>query len=261
MDLGIKGRTALVLGASGGLGAAVAEVFAREGVNVALAGTNAGALAANADKLCRYGVKTVQCVWDLAKSSEIEGHLQSIQAELGPVDILFGNTGGPPPSLAQFFDEKVWMGQFQSMVMSIMGITSRLLPFMRERHFGRVLVSTSSGVTAPIPNLALSNALRATLVGWAKTLAREVAPDGVTVNVVIPGRIETARVHALDAAKAKRLSVGVPDVVAESLALIPMGRYGDPQEYAEVVVFLASNCASYVTGSQVRVDGGLLANV
>lgn len=114
---------------------------------------------------------------------------------------------------------------------------------------------------APIPNLALSNALRATLVGWATTLARGVAPDGVTVNVVVPGRIETARVHALDAAKAKRLAVGVPDVVAESLALIPMGRYGDPQEYAEVVAFLASKCASYVTGSQVRVDGGLLASI
>ena len=261
MELGIKGRTALVLGASGGLGSAVAEVLAREGVNIALAGTNAQALAANADKLRQHGVKTVQCVWDLANASEIDGHLRAIQGELGPVDILFANTGGPPPSLAQVFDEKVWMGQFQSMVMSVMAITTRLLPAMRERRFGRVLVSTSSGVVSPIPNLALSNALRATLVGWAKTLAREVAPDGVTVNVVIPGRIETARVHALDAAKAKRTGVGVQDVVAESLALIPMGRYGDPQEYAKVVAFLASKCASYVTGSQVRVDGGLLANI
>jgi 3-oxoacyl-[acyl-carrier protein] reductase len=261
MDLGIRGRTALVLGASGGLGSAVAEVLAREGVNVALAGTKVNALAATTERLRPYGVKTVQRVWNLAELGEIDPHLQAIQSELGPVDILFNNTGGPPPSLAQDFDEKIWAQQFQSMVMSIMAITTRLIPGMRKRGFGRVLFSTSVGVIAPIPNLALSNSLRSALVAWAKTLAREVASDGVTVNVVIPGRIETARVHALDDMKAQRLGVSLEDVVAESRATIPLGRNGDPMEYAEVVAFLASKCASYVTGSQLRVDGGMLSNV
>lgn len=261
MDLGIRGRTALVMGASGGLGSAVAEVLAREGANVALAGTRAKALAAISERLQPYGVKTVQRVWNLAELGDIDAHLQAIQSELGPVDILFNNTGGPPPSLAQAFEEKVWSQQFQSMVMSIMAITTRLMPGMRERGFGRVLVSTSTGVIAPIPNLALSNSLRSALVAWAKTLAREVAPDGVTVNVVIPGRIETARVHALDDMQARRKGVSLEDIVSESRATIPLGRYGDPMEYAEVVGFLASKCASYVTGSQVRVDGGLLVNV
>lgn len=261
MDLGIRGRTALVLGASGGLGSAVAEVLAREGVNVALTGTKTNALTATNERLRPYGVKTVQRVWNLAELAEIDPHLQAIQAELGPVDILFNNTGGPPPSLAQIFDEKVWAQQFQSMVMSIMAITTRLVPGMRERGFGRVLFSTSTGVIAPIPNLALSNSLRSALVAWAKTLAREVAPDGVTVNVVIPGRIETTRVNVLDAMTAQRLGVSLEDVVSKSRATIPMGRNGDPMEYAEVVAFLASKCASYVTGSQIRVDGGLLSNV
>ncbi|MCX7239004.1 MAG: SDR family oxidoreductase [Burkholderiales bacterium] len=260
MDLGIQGRTALVLGASGGLGSAVAQVLAREGTNVALAGTNATTLARTAQALGVHSVKSIQRIWDLANLSEIDAHLKYIQSELGSVDILFANTGGPPPSLAQNFDEKVWSAQFQSMVMSIMDITTHLLPGMRERKFGRIVISTSSGVVAPIPNLALSNALRAALVGWAKTLAREVAAEGITVNVVVPGRIETDRVHALDAAKAQRMGVSVQDVVAESLALIPMKRYGNTQEYAEVVAFLASQCASYITGSQFRVDGGLVAS-
>jgi len=261
MDLGIKGRTALVLGASDGLGSAVAKVLAREGVNVALAGTKAASLSKITETLREHNVKTMQRVWDLSRLSEIDAHVQSITNELGPVDILFANTGGPPPSLAQNFDEKVWSAQFQSMVMSIMDITTQLLPSMRERNFGRVVISASSGVIAPIPNLALSNALRSALVGWAKTLAREVAADGVTVNVVVPGRIETERVHTLDAAKAQRTGVGVQEVIAESLAVIPMKRYGNSQEYAEVVAFLASRCASYVTGSQFRVDGGLVASI
>ena len=132
---------------------------------------------------------------------------------------------------------------------------------MHERKFGRIVTSTSSGVVAPIPNLGLSNALRLSLVGWSKTLAREVGRDGITCNVVLPGRVATGRIRFLDEQKAQREGRPVADVTAESTASIPVGRYGDPQEYADVVAFLASRNAAYVTGSVVRVDGGLLANI
>jgi 3-oxoacyl-[acyl-carrier protein] reductase len=132
---------------------------------------------------------------------------------------------------------------------------------MRERRWGRVITSASSGVVAPIPHLGLSNALRAGLVGWSKTLAREVAADGITVNVIIPGRIGTARIKALDEAKAKRENRSVESVVAESTGSIPVGRYGTPQEYADTVAFLASRNASYITGSIIRVDGGYIPSI
>jgi 3-oxoacyl-[acyl-carrier protein] reductase len=132
---------------------------------------------------------------------------------------------------------------------------------MRSRRWGRVITSTSSGVVAPIPNLAISNALRLSLVGWSKTLAREVGGDGVTVNIVLPGRIATKRILFLDHAKAEREGRVVEAVTAESTGAIPLGRYGDPREYGDVVAFLASERASYLTGSVIRVDGGLIASV
>jgi 3-oxoacyl-[acyl-carrier protein] reductase len=132
---------------------------------------------------------------------------------------------------------------------------------MRARKWGRIVTSTSSGVVSPIPNLGISNALRLSLVGWSKTLAREVGRDGITANIVLPGRVATSRIRFLDEQKAKRESRSVEDVSAESTASIPAGRYGEPQEYADVVAFLASTRASYVNGSVIRVDGGLIASI
>lgn len=143
------------------------------------------------------------------------------------------------------------------MVLSVIAITDRVLPEMRARKWGRIVTSTSSGVVAPIPNLGLSNALRLSLVGWSKTLAREVGRDGITVNIVLPGRIATGRITFLDEQKAKRESRSIDDVVAESTGSIPLGRYGRPEEYGNVVTFLASEPASYLTGSVIRVDGGM----
>ena len=261
MDLGIRGRTALVLGGGGGLGSAVALALAREGVNVAVADIDEAAAAKVRDAVTATGVESCSVAWNLAELGMIEPNAAKIEATLGPVDILINNTGGPPPTPAAGQRPELWNQQFQAMVLSVISITDRVLPQMRARKWGRIVTSASSGVLAPIPNLAVSNALRLSLVGWSKTLAREIARDGITCNIVVPGRIATGRVHSLDRAKAEREHRTAAEVAAESTATIPMGRYGEPAEYADVVTFLASQRASYITGSIVRVDGGLIAGI
>jgi 3-oxoacyl-[acyl-carrier protein] reductase len=246
MDLGLKGKTALVLGAGGGLGGAIAKTLAAEGANVAVADINREA----ADK-------TVATI-DLGV---IEPNLAAIDKQFGPVDVLVNITGGPPPTLVSGQNAESWRKYFDSMVLSVIAISDAVLPKMREKKWGRIITSTSSGVVAPIPNLGLSNALRMSLLGWSKTLAGEVGRDGVTVNVVLPGRIATQRITFLDEQKAKREGRPVEEVSAASTASIPVGRYGDPQEYADVVAFIASMRSSYLTGSVIRVDGGLIASV
>ncbi len=179
----------------------------------------------------------------------------------GPVDILLNNTGGPPPTTAAGVDPEEWMRYFRSMACAVFAVTDRFLPGMRARKFGRIVTSTSSGVVAPIPDLGISNTVRMALVGWSKTLSREVARDGITANIILPGRIATARIRQLDEAKAKRENRSVAEVAAESTASIPVGRYGEPAEYGAAVAFLASRQAGYITGSTIRVDGGLIASI
>lgn len=261
MDLGIAGKTALVLGGGGGLGGAIAAALAREGVKVAVADLDLDAAKRTCERLEKQGHRALPVEWNLARLEDIDGHIQRIEAELGAVDILVNNTGGPPPTTAHGQSEAVWSEHFQSMVLSVIKITDRVLPGMRERGWGRIVTSTSSGVVAPIPNLGISNALRLSLVGWSKTLAREVGRDGVTVNVILPGRIATPRITFLDEAKAKREDRPVADVSAESTAAIAVGRYGQPEEYGDAVAFLASDRASYLTGSTIRIDGGLIASI
>lgn len=261
MDLGLKGKTALVLAGGGGLGRAIAKALAAEGAQVAVAGLHAESVDAAAAEIAATGAKALSLVWDLADLAAIDANVTRIERELGPVDILVNNTGGPPPTTAAGQDPALWMKHFQAMVLSVIATTDRVLPGMRQRRWGRILTSTSSGMVAPIPNLGLSNTLRSSLAGWSKTLAREVAPDGVTVNVVVPGRIATGRTRFIDENRAKREGRSVDQVIAESQAGIPMGRYGAPEEYGEVVAFLASERAAYVTGSIVRVDGGAIPSI
>ena len=147
------------------------------------------------------------------------------------------------------------------MVVPMMYITDLVLPGMRAKRWGRVITSTSSGVVAPIPNLGISNTLRSALVGWSKTLAREVAADGITVNIVLPGRIATGRIRQLDEARAEREGKAVHEILKDSTSTIPMRRYGDPEEFANAVTFLASKRASYITGTMLRVDGGMIQSV
>jgi 3-oxoacyl-[acyl-carrier protein] reductase len=258
MDFGLQGKTALVLGGGGGLGRAITISLAAEGANIAVAGLRAESVAATRASIRG---KTLGLVWDLADLAQIDPEVSKIERDLGPVDILVNNTGGPPPTPASGQDPALWSKQFQAMVLSVIAITDRVLPNMRARHWGRIITSTSSGVLAPIPNLAISNSLRLSLVGWSKTLAREVAKDGITANIVLPGRISTGRIKFLDQAKAKREGRTVEDVEAESTAAIPAGRLGKPEEYGDVVAFLASERAAYITGSVIRVDGGLIPSI
>ncbi|GGE54898.1 3-oxoacyl-ACP reductase [Agaricicola taiwanensis] len=261
MDLGLKGKTALVLGAGGGLGSAIATALADEGANVALADIAQDAAQKVADGIGAKGGKAIALGWDLKDLSVIDGNISRIEKELGGVDVLVNVTGGPPPTPAAGQKVELWRDSFEGMIMSVIAITDRVLPGMRTRKWGRIITSTSSGVVAPIPNLGISNALRLSLVGWSKTLAAEVGRDGVTSNIILPGRIATKRIRFLDEKKAEREGKKVEDVSAASEASIPLGRYGDPEEYGATVAFLASKQASYITGSVIRVDGGLIASV
>lgn len=256
MDLGIKGKIALVIASSRGLGQAMAVSLAREGVKVVVTGRNAEGLQKSVHLIEAAGGQAMALHWDLSDHSVIDALISKVESELGPIDILINNTGGPPPTPAAGQDPALWIKSFNDMVLSLIAITDRVLPGMRQRKWGRIITSTTSGAISPIKNLAISNTLRAALLAWSKTLATEVASEGITVNIIMPGRVSTDRLRQLDEARAKRENTSYEKVVEASLRQIPMGRYGDPAEYGDTAAFLASQNASFITGSVIRVDGG-----
>ena len=257
MDLGLKRRRAVVTGASRGIGRAIASALAAEGADVIAAARNAEKLQGLAESV-QTGTGTITPhVADMSK----EGNIQGLAGELGKADILVFNTGGPPFGTAAEISDAAWIGQFEAMFLSAIRLTRLALPGMRARKYGRIMLVVSSGVIQPIPNLALSNALRSGLVGWAKTLASEVAADGVTVNCLAPGRISTDRIVEFDQARAKREGTTEEQARKASLVTIPAGRYGEADEFAAMATFLASPKASYMTGGIIRIDGGMIRSV
>ncbi len=262
MKLGIEGKRALVLAGGGGLGAAIAASLAAEGAIVIVSDIDSASANAAARGITEAEGNAFPLQWNIADRSLLQERLKScMDLAGGPIDILINNTGGPPPGPATGVSAEAWIRHFESMVLSVISISDAVLAGMRKNGWGRIITSTSSGIITPIPNLALSNSLRSALVGWSKTLAGEVGADGVTVNVVVPGRIATARIAELDEKKAMREGRTVEAIRAESTASIPLKRYGKPAEYAQAVTFLASDVASYITGSVIRVDGGLVPSV
>ena len=249
MDLGLTGRVALVTGASKGIGRGIAQALAAEGAQVAVSSRSRERIEAAAAEI---GARAF--VHDSGDLDAVPGLVDAVERELGPVDVLVANTGGPPPGPDPLgFSREQWEEAYRSLVLAPLALIERVLPGMRERGFGRIVSVGSSAVREPIPGLMLSNSHRPGLIGALKTLAREVARDGVTINSVLPGRIATDRLMQ---------NFGSLEQAQEvARAQIPAGRIGTVEEFAAVTAFLCSERASYVTGTSVLVDGGLTQSV
>jgi 3-oxoacyl-[acyl-carrier protein] reductase len=248
VDLGIEGRVALVMGASRGLGRAVAAALAREGARVALSSRSAERLDEAAAEIGEGASAFVADTSDLDRLAELSGEVASA---LGPVDILVLNTGGPPPGGALDHEPDEWERAYRSLVLAPRVLAGAVVPGMRERRWGRIVNVGSTTTREPNPALNLSNSHRMAAVGFLKTLSREVAPDGITVNTVATGRFATERLAEL---------AGKPleEVEKAAGAEVPAGRLGRPEEYGDLVAFLCSERAAYITGSVIPIDGGLL---
>jgi len=259
MDLGIRGRRALVGGASSGLGRAVAEVLAGEGCDVVVSARRADVLGElAADLSARHRVRAIAVPADLADPAAARTLAAAAVAALGGIDIAVLNAGGPPRVDAAATTPDGWATAFQLLATSPIELATALLPQMRERHWGRIVAIVSYAVRQPIEDLAYSNAGRSALVAWLKTVARTVAADGVTVNGALPGRYATPRTEHLDGAAAERTGRSIDEVRAAQLDSIPAGRYGEPAEFAAYVAWLCSEPAAYQTGTFTSIDGGIV---
>jgi 3-oxoacyl-[acyl-carrier protein] reductase len=242
VELGLRGRTAIVCGASSGIGLAIAEALAEEGANVAMFARRRDVLGREADRIGALAVRG-----DLTNPRDLKHLVDKTLEAFGAIDVLVNNGGGPPRGPALEVTEESLEAAVELLLLSAFRLTMLCLPHLRKSGRGRVINITSSSVRQPIEKLALSNAVRPGVIGWAKTLSQEVGADGITVNSIAPGRIETARL-------AEVFDNGPR---AEDLQEIPLRRFGQPREIADVVCFLASERAGYITGSVVPVDGGL----
>jgi 3-oxoacyl-[acyl-carrier protein] reductase len=242
MDLGLRGRTAIICGATSGLGLASAAALSEEGANVAMLARRRDELEREANRLGALAVRG-----DVTNAADLERLVDRTLQAFGGIDVLVWNSGGPPSGTAQEITDERLEAAFELLLLPAVRLLRLCLPHLRKSEGGRVICITSAAVKEPTPNLALSNTIRPGVVGWAKTLSRELGPDGITVNCVAPGRIDTPRMTEL---------YGESGPPPEELAQIPLGRMGTPREFGDVVCFLASDRAAYVTGTTIHVDGG-----
>lgn len=258
MDFGIDGKTALVAASSKGLGRAVAEELATEGARVILCARGAEALEATRKAMADTGAEVTAVAADLTDPLQVERVVEVGVETFGPVDILVTNTGGPPSGPFESHTPEAWSQAVRQNLDSVLNLTRCVLPGMKERRWGRIVNITSLAVKQPVDGLILSNSIRAAVTGFAKTLANEVAPFGITVNNVMPGYTRTERLDQLAADIAERSGGSIEDAFAAWERQIPLGRVGDPRELGAVVAFLASERASYITGTSIAVDGGAI---
>ncbi|MBU8545754.1 MULTISPECIES: SDR family oxidoreductase [Roseomonadaceae] len=257
MDLGLKGKRALVMGASKGLGRAIADSLAAEGAAVVVSGRDQATLDKVAGELKAAGAPQAFGVpADVASGADMDRLADEAARLMGGVDILVLNHGGPPPCIASEITDASLHTWFEQMVASPIRICNRLMPAMRKQGWGRVIVVGSTGMQHPIPNLALSNTLRAAIWGWLKTFSGEVAQDGVTMNVLAPGSIMTGRITQNAESRAAKAGTTAEAEIAQMAAEIPAKRIGMPDEFGPMGAFLASERGGYITGSMIRVDGG-----
>ncbi len=261
MDLGLRGRIAVVGGATSGLGRASADALAAEGCDLVIWSRDEPRLTRTADELRgTHGIRVAHVAAD-ATTAGAAGTVADAALAFGPIDIIVSNAGGPPTTDPTATDREAWMRAFELLAATPIELVTRLLPGMRERRWGRVVAILSSGVRQPIGDLVYSTGGRSVLAAWLKTTARAIAAEGVTLNGVMPGRLATPRIHELDSGRAERDGTSEEAVRAMHIGTIPAGRYGRPEELGALVAFLASDHASYITGQMVAVDGGLIAGL
>ncbi len=262
MDLGIKGKTALVVAASKGMGKASAMGLAAEGARVVMCARGEAALKEAAGEVKqKTGAEVLAVPADASRAADISKVVAEADRAFGGVDILVANVGGPPPGPFEQMTDEQWKAAFEQVHLSTVRFIREVLPHMKQARWGRILAIQSSSVKQPVEGLVLSNGIRPGIAGLFKTLAGDLAPHGITVNLVLPGRIMTDRFREHQTDRAKRAGITFEKQVELSSADIPMGRIGTPEEFAAMVVFLASTRASYVTGTAVQVDGGLIRSV
>ncbi len=259
MELGLEGKTALVAASSRGLGRAVADELAKEGANLLICARSVGPLEEAGQAIHdATGVEVVAVPSDLSKPEDIDRLMETAVTEFEKIDILVTNTGGPPPGPFESHSVEDWSNAVQQNLDSVLNLTRAVLPGMREAGWGRIINITSVAVKQPIDGLILSNAVRAAVTGFAKTLANEVASSGITVNNVMPGFTRTERLDGLAENISETQGITVEEAFARWEAQSPMGRIGEPREFAALVAFLASDRASYITGTSIPVDGGFI---
>ena len=262
MDLGLKGKIAFVAAASKGLGRAVAEELAAEGASLILCARNAETLNRVSEQIAKKsGVAVLPVVADVSNTQDVEKAVQAGIEKFGRIDILVTNAGGPPAGQFESLSREMWEAATRLTLNSVLELTRAVLTGMKQRRWGRILNVTSICVKQPVDNLILSNTLRAAVTGFARTLANEVATDGITVNNILPGYTRTERVEELAKAVAEKEGISTSEANARWENEIPMKRLGEPREFAALAAFLVSERASYITGTSIPVDGGWIRSL
>jgi len=262
VDLGLRGKIALVAASSKGLGRAVAEELAAEGAHLVMCARGKDTLEQTAESIRqKAAVKVIAVAADVSDPNDAARVVKAAFDEFGRVDILVTNSGGPPSAPFESLTPEMWDAAARLLLKSAVELTRAVLPGMKERRWGRILNVTSIAAKQPIEGLMLSNSLRAAVIGFARTLANEVAPFGITVNNLLPGYTRTDRVQELARAAGGKAGGSSTDILAKWEKEIPMGRLGEPREFAALAAFLASERASYITGSSIAVDGGWIRSL
>ena len=258
MDLGLNGKVAMIAAASQGLGFAIAKALASEGASVSIAARKQDTITAAAS---RIGNGVLACAADVSKPETIDAWHRATIERFGGVDMVVTNSGGPPAGPASSFDDAAWQSAIDVLLLGAVRLVRVVLPSLEARGGGSILMLTSSSIKNPIPNLGLSNVIRPAVSALVKTYADELAAKKIRVNQLVPGRIATERIAYLDDANAKKVGITIEEQRKRSLATIPMGRYGDPEEFARAAAFLLSPAASYISGATLAVDGGAIRSI